>query len=549
MFSISKRPTILEIWNLYKEDKATPSQVSHFFLNRSKEVDRKIKAILRYTEDLAAKETAKADQILAEFKNNGENWFEDLIAQYPLFGIPYTLKDITMAEGEVFSAASLMLKGFVAPYSSTLYTKLHAAGALCIGISNMDEFAHGASTENSAYSVTTNPFDENRVPGGSSGGAAASVGSGQVVFSIGTDTGGSIRLPASFCDCVGLKPTYGLVSRYGVMAMSSSMEQPGPITNNVEDALRVTLVMMGKDDKDQTSINSEVLAANLHQELKNFSKIKKKSDKYLTKKPLKIGLPKQFYSAGINQNILDTLNQAKANLEKAGHTFVEVDIPAVEYAISVYYLLQTVEVSSNLERYDGIRFANFEKVENKDSLYFDHREKYFGPEAKRRIILGTYTSSAWYYDAYYNQAMKVRELVRQDFAKAFEQVDVMFTPVSTDFPFLIGQKSKDPLSMYLTDIFTCGINPILIPGLAVPLGMVENKQISTKNSDDQDKDLNNNSSENSDDELLEENLPINKEKVVQVGEKLPVGCQLLGPELSEVNLFRLALEIEILQKY
>lgn len=546
MFSISKRPTITEIWNLYKEQKATPSQVSQFFLNRSKEVDKKVKAILRYTEDLASKETFEADKILEEYSVKGNDWFEMLIKDYPLFGIPYTLKDITMAQGQVFSAASLMLKGFIAPYSSTIFIKLESAGAICIGISNMDEFAHGASTENSAYAITTNPFDESRVPGGSSGGSAASVGSGQVVFSIGTDTGGSIRLPASFCDCVGLKPTYGAVSRYGVMAMSSSMEQPGPITNNVTDSLRVTLVLIGKDEKDQTSINSEDLANQLQLQLNEANKAHVKSENYITSKPLKIGLPKEFYKAGIHPNIVTALEKTKEKLIKAGHTLVEVSIPAIEYAISVYYLLQTVEVASNLGRYDGIRYANFEKVENKDNLYYQHRQNFFGEEAKRRIMLGTYTSSAGYYDAFYNQAMKVRELIRQDFNKVFEQVDILLTPVSTDFPFLIGAKSQDPLSMYLTDVFTCGINPVLIPGLAVPLGLFSTKissnikgEESNTNNDIINDDNDSNSNENvgltnSNTEDLDNNI------------KLPAGCQLLGPELSEASLFQLAKEIEIL---
>jgi aspartyl-tRNA(Asn)/glutamyl-tRNA(Gln) amidotransferase subunit A len=293
------------------------------------------------------------------------------------------------------------------------------------------------------------------------------------------------------------------------MAMSSSMEQPGPITNNVEDALRVTLILMGKDPKDQTSINSESLATQLQEELDNLESIKKTGDVYVTKKPLKIGLPKEFYLDGINPVIVKKLEDVRKKLEDAGHEIVDVSIPAVEHAISVYYLLQTVEVSSNLERYDGIRYANFDKVENKDGLYFNHREKYFGEEAKRRIMLGTYTSSAGYYDAYYNQAMKVRELARQDFARVFTEVDVLLTPVSTDFPFLIGEKSQDPLSMYLTDVFTCGINPILIPGLAVPFGLLEVKEGSEQ--------------------------------------KLPAGCQILGPELSEAKLFQIAKEIEVLK--
>jgi aspartyl-tRNA(Asn)/glutamyl-tRNA(Gln) amidotransferase subunit A len=309
------------------------------------------------------------------------------------------------------------------------------------------------------------------------------------------------------------------------------MEQPGPITNNTEDALRVTLVLMGKDQKDQTSINSEDLAIKLQQQLEILNKIQVKDGKYTTEKPLKIGLPKEFYQAGINPNIVEALEQTKQKLIEAGHTFVEVSIPAIEYAISVYYLLQTVEVSSNLERYDGIRYANFEKVENKDNLYYQHRQNFFGEEAKRRIMLGTYTSSAGYYDAFYNQAMKVRELIRQDFAKAFTQVDVLLTPVSTDFPFLIGAKSQDPLSMYLTDVFTCGVNPILIPGLAVPLGLLSTKV-----------KQNNKKEENNAEEIEIESSLEELEKEL----KLPAGCQILGPELSEANLFLLAKEIELL---
>ncbi len=517
MFSVSKRPTIHEIHDLYKTGKGKPSQVLQFFLNRSKQIDKKIQAFHYYTEELAEKKSFELDDILDKYKaeKGEENWFDKLIEDYSLFGIPYTVKAIILIDNEIFDADSKILDQFKSPYSSTVYKKVDQAGAICIGISHMDQFAMGSSGESSAYAISKNPFDTTRIVGGSSSGPVAAVASGQVVFSLGTDTGGSIRQPAAFCDVVGLKPTYGLVSRYGVIPMASSFDQVGGITNNVEDNLIVTKVLAGKDPKDQTTLQSDELIEKLGKnlELKKSTRTTKKISK--TTKPLKIGIPKEFYIDGIDPIIRKALEDLQEKLTGLGHTLVDVSIPLSKYAISVYYMTMTVEVASNLERIDGIRYAA--QKDKYDELYFDHRQEYFGDEAKRRIMLGTYVSSAGYYDAYYNQAQKVKELARQNFLEVFKEVDVLLTPTTPEFPFKIGEKTSDPLKMYLSDVFTCGINPVKIPGLSVPLGLFE-------------------IDENSESELASEKL------------KLPTGCQILGPELSEDTLFRLAEEIEMLVK-
>lgn len=538
MFSVSKRPTILEIHDLYKLGKATPSQIVQFFLNRSKDVDKKIQAILRYTPELAEKQSLLLDKILEDSaKSKSVDWYNQLLKKYPLFGIPYSLKDITMAEGEYFSAASKILEGFKSPYSSTVFEKLDKSGAICISISNMDEFAHGASTENSAYQITKNPFDISRVAGGSSGGAAASVASGQVVFSIGTDTGGSIRQPSSFNDVVGLKPTYGLVSRYGIMPMSSSMEQAGPITNTVEDNIQVTKVLMGKDSQDQTSIDSTELFLKLDKLTENRKKSRQVKKITKTTKAMKIGIPTEFYTDALDPVIYKALQDIIFKLKKLGHSIIEVSTPNIKYALSVYYIVQPVEVSANLERYDGVRYA---KQEEYTTQYFDHREKYFGPEAKRRIMLGTYASSAGYYDAYYNKAQKVRELIRRDFVKVFEYCDILLTPVSPEFPFKIGEKTSDPLKMYLSDIFTAGINPIKIPGLSVPLGLfeVQTGEVEIAKISQTVTEVDEQGNETTVESFAEVDIP----KTVM----LPTSCQLLGPELSEDKIYQMAEEIETL---
>jgi aspartyl-tRNA(Asn)/glutamyl-tRNA(Gln) amidotransferase subunit A len=539
MFSVSKRPTISEIQDLYKTKKALPSQVLQFFFNRSTTTDKQIKAFNYYTPKLAEIKAAQLDEILENYsqKYSPDKWFEVLIQEYPLFGVPYSVKSIILVEGETFNAGSKILDHFKAPYSSTVYEKVDRAGGLMIGINHMDQFAMGSSGETSDYATTRNPFDTTRIAGGSSSGPIAAVASGQVVFSLGTDTGGSIRQPAAFCDVVGLKPTYGLVSRFGVIPMASSLDQVGPITNTVEDNIILTKILAGKDIKDQTSIESHSLVTRLDKVLEDKKQTRQIKKLHTTTKPLKIGIPKEFYVDGIHPIILKAMQELQEKLAELGHTLVDVSIPLSKYAISVYYMTMPVEVAANLERIDGVRYAW--QQEKYDNLYFQHRGQYFGDEAKRRIMLGTYVSSAGYYDAYYNRAQKVRELARRDFIRVFEEVDVLLTPTTPEFPFKIGEKTTDPLKMYLSDVFTCGINPVRIPGLTVPLGLFD-----VQNGEKVKVEL----------ESVEIDTSEDGQTVVHATEldtvtsgtvKLPTGCQILGPELSEDVIFRLAQEIEM----
>jgi aspartyl-tRNA(Asn)/glutamyl-tRNA(Gln) amidotransferase subunit A len=562
MFSVSKRPTIKEIHDLYKSKKALPSQVFQFFLNRSTQIDKKINSVQTFTEEFGHQKSLELDKIIEQyFDEENHDWFDKISKIYPLFGIPYSLKAIIQAEGLEFRASSKILNGFISPYSSTVFEKVDSAGAVLVSITHMDEFAMGGSGENNAYGVTKNPFDLSRVPGGSSSGPAANTGSGQVVFALGTDTGGSIRQPASFCDVVGLKPTYGLVSRYGVMPMASSFDQVGAFTNSVIDNIIVTKVIAGIDHKDQTTIDSTVVKTALEKHITklNTQRVNKKLTR--TNKPLKIGLPKEFYTEGLDPIIKKALVDLQKKLTKLGHTFIEVSIPLVDYAISTYYMTMSVEVSSNLERYDGIRYrGSHDTVDEK--MYFDYRFNNFGDEAKRRIALGTYASSAGYYDAYYNKASKIKEQARQQFEEVFKSVDIILTPTTPEFPFLIGSKSQNPLAMYLSDIYTAVVNPIKIPGLVVPLGFFDttkSQQNSTDNSNDNhienETELLSESNENQNLDLAVESVSesnVDKKskdlKNSQISPKesikLPTGCQLLGPELSEGLLFELALEIE-----
>jgi aspartyl-tRNA(Asn)/glutamyl-tRNA(Gln) amidotransferase subunit A len=499
MFSISKRPTIKEIHTLYLEKKAKPSEVFRFFLNRSQTIDKQLNSVSSYTENLGEKKSLELDEILEKSTNLNE-----IFNQYPLFGIPCFVKSIILVEGEVFNAGSLILNNFQAPYSSTVYKKIDKAGAILIGIVNMDELATGSSGETCAFGTAKNPFDKTRIPGGSSSGPAVCVASGQCVFSLGTDTGGSIRLPAAFTDLVGLKPTYGLVSRYGVVPMASSFDQVGPMANSIEDVMIITKVLAGKDANDQTSLDSSDLLANLEKLIEQKKQTRTTSKISKTTNPLKIGIPKEFYVDGLDPIIAKAMQDLGQKLKDIGHTLIDVSVPLSKYALSVYYMIMPVELASNLERQDGIRYA-FQPQNNDGEMYFNQRD-FFGDEIKRRILLGTYASSSGYYDAYYNTAQKVRALAKENFDEVFKQCDVLLTPTATEFPFKLGEKSTDPLKMYLTDVLTCGINPVRIPGLSVPLGLFEVE-----------------------------------------GTELPTSCQLLGPEKSEDKLFTLGEEIEKLK--
>jgi aspartyl-tRNA(Asn)/glutamyl-tRNA(Gln) amidotransferase subunit A len=521
MFSISKNPTISEVQALYKDQKATPTQVVHFFLNRSKQVDKEIKAILRYTESLANDEAEVCDQLLVEYREErGDTWFEELIQDYPLFGVPYSLKDNILVEGEIVAAASKILQDYRATYSATVYLKLKEAGAILIFQSNMDEFAMGSSTENSALQKTKNPYDLERVPGGSSGGPAAAVASGQAVFSLGSDTGGSIRLPAAFCNLVGIKPTYGLVSRYGTIAMASSLDQIGAFTNTVQDNLLVLQALAGQDAHDSTSLPTNQIKAELDS-LLNYIQEKASATRKVVKtdQPMKIGLIKELFGEGVDPVIRAKVKEAAKTLESYGHELVDLELPLTKYGLAVYYTTMTVEASSNLERYDAIRYAGGILEEAATSeLFFSARNAGFGQEPKRRTMLGTFASSSGFYEAYYSSAEKVTLLLQQQFQKAFDEVDLILIPTAPEFPFKIGEKSNDPLSMYLSDIMTISVNITRIVGLNVPLGLVpystKSSQVDSVNTSD------------------------------NAGLRLPVGCQVLGPELSEPKVYKLALEIQ-----
>lgn len=374
-----------------------------------------------------------------------------------LLGVPVAVKDLINVEGQPCTCASKQLEGYVSPYDATVSARLRAAGAVFAGRTNMDEFAMGSSTEGSAFKVTRNPHDLTRVPGGSSGGSAAAVAGGEAVAALGTDTGGSIRQPASFCGCVGLKPSYGRVSRYGVTAYASSLDQVGPLTKNVEDAAVLLQELAGCDPRDGTTQNVPVpdYRAALRGGLKG----------------LRIGLPKEYYIDGADPEVTACVRRAVDGCAAAGAELVEVSLPHTEYAIAVYYIIATAEASANLARFDGVRYGHrTARPGSVFDLYAKSRAEGLGTEVKRRIILGTYVLSSGYYDAYYGRAQKVRTLVRQDFVKAFGSCDVLLTPVAPTPAYRIGEACDDPLKMYLGDIFTVPANLAGLCGLSVPCG-------------------------------------------------------------------------------
>lgn len=374
-----------------------------------------------------------------------------------LLGVPLAIKDLINVNGQPCTCGSKILEGYVSLYDATVSARLRQAGAVFAGRTNMDEFAMGSSTEGSAFKVTRNPHDLTRVPGGSSGGSAAAVAGGEAIAALGTDTGGSIRQPASFCGCVGLKPSYGRVSRYGVTAYASSLDQVGPLTKTVEDAAVLLQVLAGRDPHDGTTPDMPVpdYRAALRGGLKG----------------LRIGLPKEYYIDGTDPEVMACVRKAVDGCAAAGAEIVEVSLPHTEYAISVYYIVATAEASTNLARFDGVRYGHrTAKPESVFDLYAKSRAEGFGTEVKRRIILGTYVLSSGYYDAYYGRAQKVRTLVRQDYTEAFKQCDVMMMPVAPTAAYRIGETCNDPLKMYLGDIFTVPANLAGLCGLSVPCG-------------------------------------------------------------------------------
>jgi len=363
-----------------------------------------------------------------------------------------------MVEGMPCTAASKILADYKAPYNATVVEKINNEGGIILGKTNLDEFAMGSSTENSAFGPTRNPHDLTRVPGGSSGGSAAAVAGGLSVFSLGSDTGGSIRLPASFCGVVGLKPTYGAVSRYGLIAFASSLDQIGPMAKTVEDCQIIFDVIKGKDKMDSTSVD--------------MSKMQKSEE---GRGNIKIGIPKEYFVKGIDPQVEQAIKRAIKTYEERGIKIEEISLPHAEYALSCYYIIAPSEASTNLARYDGIKYGYSKRQDEAQDLldvYLKSRGEGFGEEVRRRIMLGTYALSAGYYDAYYLKAQKVRALIKNDFEKVFKKVDAIFAPVSPFLPFKIGEKIKDPLSMYLVDIYTVSVNLAGLPALSLPVGKV-----------------------------------------------------------------------------
>ncbi len=377
-------------------------------------------------------------------------------ARGPLDGIPIGLKDVIAVNGQPLTASSRMLKNFVSPYDATVTQRLRDAGAICWGRLNMDEFAMGSSTENSAFGPTANPYALDCVPGGSSGGSAAAVAAGETIVSLGSDTGGSIRQPASFCNVVGLKPTYGLVSRYGLIAFASSLDQIGPFGRSVEDTAIVLGAIAGHDPRDSTSWRADV--PDYRAALQS------------RRGPWRIGIPREYFGEGLDPEVAASVQAAVRFYESQGCTVKDVSLPHTEYGIGVYYIIATAECSSNLARFDGIRYGHRSK-DAKDAveIYSKSRAEGFGAEVKRRIILGTYVLSSGYYDAYYLRAQKVRTLIRQDFLNAYRDVDVILTPTAPTPAFRRGAKA-DPLAMYLCDIYTIGVNLAGLPAVSVPCG-------------------------------------------------------------------------------
>jgi len=419
-------------------------------IERIKKTDKKVHAFLATDFKNAEKQAKEADK---KIKNGTK--------LKPLEGIPCSIKDIIITKGIETTASSNMLRNYIPLFDATVIEKLKANGAIILGKNNCDAWAHGSSTENSDFGPTHNPWDLDRVPGGSSGGSAAAVAADQAIYSLGTDTGGSIRHPASLCGVVGLKPTYGRVSRYGSIAMGSSLDCIGPLAKTVEDAALILNIIAGHDAKDSTTPPNPVL---------DYTK---NLDKGI--KGLKIGLPKEAYVAGMDQGVISSLEAAVRDLEKLGAKFEEVSLPNLAYGLACYYIIMPSEVSSNLGRYDGIRYGYQDKdAENLFEVYTKSRAKGFGAEAKRRIMIGTYVLSAGYYDAYYKKAMKVRTLIKQDFDNVLSKVDLILLPTSPRPAFKIGEKTNDPLTMYLEDIFTVTINLAGVPAISIPCGFVNN---------------------------------------------------------------------------
>ncbi|MCH8541021.1 MAG: Asp-tRNA(Asn)/Glu-tRNA(Gln) amidotransferase subunit GatA [Opitutales bacterium] len=435
--------------DLLEKGETTSEEITRSFITRTKEVDSTVKAFLHFDEEDALVQAKASDERRQQGQSKG-----------PLDGIPVALKDNLAVKGQPLTCASKMLGNFTSPYDGTVVGKLKEAGAVLWGRLNMDEFAMGSSTENSSRQTTANPWNFECIPGGSSGGSAASVSALETPLSLGSDTGGSIRQPAALCGVIGMKPTYGLVSRYGLVAFASSLDQIGPFARSVDDTATLLQAIVGHDPLDSTSYKTEIPDYR--------AEVQKPLEKSV------VGLPKEYLSEGIDPEVEQAVKAAVKWYEDQGSEVVEVSLPHTEYAVGVYYIIATAEASSNLARYDGVRYGHrSEKPSNAIDLYFHSRAEGFGEEVKRRIILGTYVLSSGYYDAYYLKAQKVRTLIRQDFLKAFEKVDFLLTPTSPVPAFGKGERTANPLAMYLSDIYTISANLAGIPGVSIPGGFTQ----------------------------------------------------------------------------
>ena len=466
--------TISELTAKLAKGETSSRAATQACLDQIQRVEGQLRAFISYDADDALAQAEAADETL---RKGGTH------AQRPLLGVPVGIKDVIAVKGQPLNCGSKILGKFVSPYDATVIQKLRAAGAVIFGRLNMDEFAMGSSTENSAFQITRNPWDLARTPGGSSGGSAAAVGADECIAALGSDTGGSIRQPAALCGCVGLKPSYGRVSRYGLVAFASSLDQIGCFGKRVEDTATVLEAMAGIDPCDSTSAPHAVprYRAALTGEIKG----------------LRLGLPKEYMVGGLDAEVKRAIDAAVNQLAKLGAEIVEISLPHTDYAIATYYIIATAEASANLARFDGIRYGLRVDANDPVGLYAKTRGMGFGSEVKRRIILGTYVLSSGYYDAYYLRAQKVRTLIRNDFLRAFEKVDALVTPTSPTPAFAIGEKADDPLQMYLMDIYTISANLAGICGVSVPCGFTQKP-------------------------------------------KLPIGLQLLGKPFGEETILRIA---------
>ncbi len=465
--------TISEAARALRKKEFSARELMQACLDRVARVDGKVKAFLSFDAPDALAQADAADQALSANPNDPR----------PLLGIPLGMKDLLCVKGQPCNCSSKILGNFRSPYDATVVQKLKDAGAVIFGRLNMDEFAMGSSTENSGFFTTRNPWDLERIPGGSSGGSAAAVAADECIATLGSDTGGSIRQPAALCGCVGMKPTYGRVSRYGLVAFASSLDQIGPFTKDVRDCATILEAISGIDSRDSTSIPEAVpnYAGLLDGNIKG----------------LKLGIAREYMIGGLDPEVSKAVNRAVETLQKLGAEVVEVSLPHTDYAAAAYYIIAPAEASANLARFDGIRYGLRVDGADPSELYSKTRGAGFGPEVKRRIILGTYVLSSGYYDAYYLRAQKARTLIREDFIKAFAKVDAIVTPTTPTAAFKVGEKSGDPLQMYLSDIFTISCNLAGICGISIPCGFTASP-------------------------------------------KLPIGLQLLGKPFGESTILKLA---------